>query len=88
MSIGIELLHNPSLIFLDEPTSGLDSFQAQSVMETLRSLAATGHTVVCSIHQPRSSIYSVNVRCFQKGLRDQCQTSVNSNACPRPTTDG
>jgi ABC-type multidrug transport system ATPase subunit len=58
VSIGVELLHNPPMVFLDEPTSGLDSFQAQSVMETLRSLASSGHTVVCSIHQvcERSSV--------------------------------
>jgi len=55
--LGLELLHMPRLIFVDEPTSGLDSFQAQNVMTTLRELACAGHTVVCSIHQPRSSIY-------------------------------
>ncbi len=37
---------------------GLDAFQAEKVMETLRKLAQEGHTVVCSIHQPRGSIYS------------------------------
>ena len=59
VTIGVELLHDPPLVFLDEPTSGLDSFQAQSVMQTLRHLASAGHTVVCSIHQPRSSIYAM-----------------------------
>lgn len=38
--------------------TGLDAFQAERVMETLRKLAQEGHTVVCSIHQPRGSIYS------------------------------
>ena len=51
LNIGLDLLHNPPLIFLDEPTSGLDSFQAQQVMTTLRELTLLGHTVVCSIHQ-------------------------------------
>lgn len=37
--------------------SGLDAFQAEKVMETLRQLAQDGHTVICSIHQPRGSIY-------------------------------
>lgn len=36
---------------------GLDAFQAEKVMETLRLLAQDGHTVICSIHQPRSSVY-------------------------------
>lgn len=37
---------------------GLDAFQAEKVMETLRQLALDGHTVICSIHQPRGSVYS------------------------------
>ncbi|KAK4779470.1 hypothetical protein SAY87_015576 [Trapa incisa] len=37
--------------------SGLDAFQAEKVMETLRQLAQDGHTVICSIHQPRGSVY-------------------------------
>lgn len=59
LSIGCELIGSASLVFLDEPTTGLDSFQAQKVMGVLKSLAAAGHTVVCSIHQPRSSIFSM-----------------------------
>lgn len=58
LSIACELIASPSVIFADEPTTGLDAFQAERVMETLRKLAHEGHTVVCSIHQPRGSIYS------------------------------
>ena len=58
VNIGVDLLHNPRLIFVDEPTSGLDSFQAEKVMQSLKNLADQGRTVVCSIHQPRSSIYA------------------------------
>ncbi|GFZ21464.1 ABC-2 type transporter family protein [Actinidia rufa] len=36
----------------------LDAFQAEKVMETLRQLAQDGHTVICSIHQPRGSVYA------------------------------
>lgn len=63
-NIGIELIKNPSLLFLDEPTSGLDSFQAQSVMECMNDLAHNGRTIVASIHQPRSSIYTMFDRLF------------------------
>ncbi|XP_065882069.1 ABC transporter G family member 7 [Euphorbia lathyris] len=58
LSLACELIASPSVIFADEPTTGLDAFQAERVMETLRQLAQDGHTVICSIHQPRSSVYS------------------------------
>ncbi|KAJ3030652.1 UNVERIFIED_CONTAM: hypothetical protein HDU68_008287 [Siphonaria sp. JEL0065] len=58
VSVGVQLLMNPSLIFMDEPTTGLDSFSARSLIETLVSLAhKTNRTIVLSIHQPRSDIF-------------------------------
>ncbi|KAM7484628.1 hypothetical protein LguiA_000637 [Lonicera macranthoides] len=57
LSLACELMASPSVIFADEPTTGLDAFQAERVMETLRQLAEDGHTVICSIHQPRGSVY-------------------------------
>lgn len=57
LSMACELIASPSVIFADEPTTGLDAFQAEKVMETLRQLAQDGHTVICSIHQPRGSVY-------------------------------
>jgi len=59
LSIAIELIHSPRMLFLDEPTTGLDSYQALNVMQKLRSLANEGRTVLVSIHQPRSSIFSL-----------------------------
>jgi len=59
LSIASEMIGTPALIFVDEPTSGLDSFQAEQVVGALRVLAKEGHTVVCSIHQPRGSIYNM-----------------------------
>ncbi|KAL8052952.1 hypothetical protein ABFX02_05G039100 [Erythranthe guttata] len=58
LSVACELIASPSVIFADEPTTGLDAFQAEKVMETLRQLAEDGHTVICSIHQPRGSVYA------------------------------
>ncbi|XP_027355275.1 ABC transporter G family member 9-like [Abrus precatorius] len=57
VSIGQEMLINPSLLFLDEPTSGLDSTTAQRIVLTLWELANGGRTVVMTIHQPSSRIY-------------------------------
>ncbi|XP_043694384.1 ABC transporter G family member 9 [Telopea speciosissima] len=57
VSIGQEMLINPSLLFLDEPTSGLDSTTAQRIVSTLWELAEGGRTVVMTIHQPSSRLY-------------------------------
>lgn len=48
-----------SLLFVDEPTSGLDSFMAMSVVRSLKKLAASGRTIVCTIHQPPSEVYAM-----------------------------
>ncbi|KAK7343882.1 hypothetical protein VNO77_12982 [Canavalia gladiata] len=57
VSIGQEMLVNPSLLFLDEPTSGLDSTTAQLIVSALRGLARAGRTVLTTIHQPSSRLY-------------------------------
>jgi ABC-type multidrug transport system ATPase subunit len=58
-SIGVQLLSNPSLLWLDEPTTGLDSTSAYQVVKTLQNLARRGRTIIVTIHQPRSEIYSL-----------------------------
>ncbi|KAI9350484.1 P-loop containing nucleoside triphosphate hydrolase protein [Zopfochytrium polystomum] len=58
VSVGVQLLLNPSVIFMDEPTTGLDAFSARSLIETLKLLCRRGRTIVISIHQPRSDIFS------------------------------
>ncbi|PIK44970.1 hypothetical protein BSL78_18154 [Apostichopus japonicus] len=59
LSFASELLTNPPLLFCDEPTSGLDSFMAQSVVETLRTLASEGRTILTTIHQPSSEVFQL-----------------------------
>lgn len=56
VSIGVDIIHGPSLLFLDEPTSGLDSTSAQSVIEKVHDIARSGSTVILTIHQPSSRI--------------------------------
>ncbi|KAH9941401.1 pleiotropic drug resistance ABC transporter [Amylocystis lapponica] len=58
-TIGVELVAKPSLIFLDEPTSGLDSQSAWAIMTFLRSLADSGQSIVCTIHQPSAELFEV-----------------------------
>ena len=50
VSIGIELLSKPSVMFLDEPSSGLDPATEESLMELLQTLTLTNLTVVCTTH--------------------------------------
>ncbi|KCV72529.1 hypothetical protein H696_00121 [Fonticula alba] len=57
--IGIELVTRPGLLFLDEPTSGLDSFTALAVMRVIRRISSEGCTVVSTIHQPSSDLFSL-----------------------------
>ncbi|ERN07886.1 hypothetical protein AMTR_s00012p00224800 [Amborella trichopoda] len=57
LTISVELVANPSIIFMDEPTSGLDASAAAIVMRTVRNTVDTGRTVVCTIHQPSIDIF-------------------------------
>ncbi|KAK4489205.1 hypothetical protein RD792_005000 [Penstemon davidsonii] len=57
LTIAVELVANPSIIFMDEPTSGLDARAAAIVMRTVRNTVDTGRTIVCTIHQPSIDIF-------------------------------
>ncbi|XP_058750916.1 ABC transporter G family member 15-like [Vicia villosa] len=59
LSIALEILTRPCLLFLDEPTSGLDSASAYFVAQTLRNIAHDGRTVISSIHQPSSEVFAL-----------------------------
>ncbi|KAJ8540157.1 hypothetical protein K7X08_026546 [Anisodus acutangulus] len=60
VSICIEILKRPKLLFLDEPTSGLDSAASYHVMNRIVQLAKQdGRTVVASIHQPSSEVFQL-----------------------------
>ncbi|MDY0814190.1 FHA domain-containing protein [Kitasatospora purpeofusca] len=50
VSVALELLTKPSLIFLDEPTSGLDPGMDREVMQMLRGLADDGRTILVVTH--------------------------------------
>ncbi|KAL6199709.1 hypothetical protein ACLB2K_029492 [Fragaria x ananassa] len=59
LSIALEILTKPRLLFLDEPTSGLDSAAAFFVVQILRYIAQDGRTVISSIHQPSSEVFAL-----------------------------
>jgi ABC-type multidrug transport system ATPase subunit len=57
LSIAVELVANPSVLFMDEPTSGLDARAAAIVMRAVRNVANSNRTVVVTIHQPSMEIF-------------------------------
>ena len=66
-SIGLELLTSPKLLVLDEPTSGLDPGLDAHVMETLRTLADDGQTVVLVTHSVDNLNFCDNVILLASG---------------------
>ncbi|MCL7042967.1 hypothetical protein MKW94_022502 [Papaver nudicaule] len=59
VSIGVDIIHDPILLFLDEPTSGLDSSCAFMVVKVLQRIARTGRIVIMSVHQPSSRVVNL-----------------------------
>ncbi|XP_037927304.1 ATP-binding cassette sub-family G member 4 [Teleopsis dalmanni] len=56
LSIGVELITNPPIMFFDEPTSGLDSVASLQIINYLRRLAYDGRIIICIVHQPSSRL--------------------------------
>ncbi|XP_063709394.1 ABC transporter G family member 2-like [Culicoides brevitarsis] len=79
LSIGVELITNPSVMFFDEPTSGLDSVSSLQVIKHLRELAHDGRTIIVVVHQPSSSLLQLfddlyiltNGNCIYNGALDE-----------------
>lgn len=59
VTVGVELVTRPSVLFLDEPTTGLDAYSSLLLVRSLRALADSGRTVLCTIHQPRPDIFAL-----------------------------
>lgn len=81
LSIGTQMIANPSIMFLDEPTTGLDAYSAFLVIKTLKKLAKNGgRTFIMSIHQPRSDIlFLLDYLCIlSKGRVVFCDEMTNT----------
>jgi ABC-type multidrug transport system ATPase subunit len=60
VSICIEMLTRPRLLFLDEPTSGLDSAASYHVMSHITRIAARERmTVIAAVHQPSGDVFEL-----------------------------
>ena len=62
LSLAVELLSQPRLLFVDEATTGLDSTNAAKVVDILAGLSRRGVTCVLSIHQPRPDMFRLLTR--------------------------
>lgn len=73
VSIGVELIADPSLFFLDEPDSGLDGIVARELMDCLRTIADQGKIVMVITHSPDRVPENFNkVIVLAKGVKDNC----------------
>ncbi|KAJ3220188.1 hypothetical protein HDU67_005514 [Dinochytrium kinnereticum] len=76
VSIGLELLSQPSILFLDEPTSGLDAFTAVNIISTVSRIAKTRNaSVLMTIHQPRTDIHFLDVVTLDQRTKDLLEES-------------
>ncbi|XP_051119662.1 pleiotropic drug resistance protein 1-like [Andrographis paniculata] len=83
LTIAVELVANPSIIFMDEPTSGLDARAAAIVMRTVRNTVNTGRTVVCTIHQPSIDVFEAFDELFlmKRGGQEIYVGPLGHNSC-------
>ncbi|XP_050541167.1 ATP-binding cassette sub-family G member 4-like isoform X2 [Daktulosphaira vitifoliae] len=59
LSIALELIGNPQILFLDEPTTGLDDLSSLQCISLLKDLASDGQTIICSIHTPNEKMFKM-----------------------------
>jgi len=71
LTIAVELVAKPSILFLDEPTSGLDGQSSFIIVSFLKKLVKSGQAVLCTIHQPSASLFKEfdNVLLLKSGGR-------------------
>lgn len=59
LTMALEVVADPVVLFLDEPTSGISASSALVVANALRNIANTGTSVICTVHQPSSEVFGM-----------------------------
>nr|ASS36029.1 ABCG1 [Samia ricini] len=94
LSVALELLNNPPVIFLDEPTTGLDDVASSTCVSLLKRVARGGRTVICSIHTPSARLFAefdhvyvlADGRCAYQGTSHGVVPFLNELQLPCPKT--
>ncbi|XP_061379738.1 ATP-binding cassette sub-family G member 1-like [Danaus plexippus] len=94
LSIALELVNNPPVVFLDEPTTGLDDVASSTCVSLLKRVSRGGRTVVCSLHTPSARLFAMfdhvyvvaGGRCAYQGSSAGVVPFLNELALPCPRT--
>lgn len=94
LAFASEIMTHKPILFCDEPTSGLDTFMADGLVKVMMNLAASGKTIICTIHQPSTSIFKkFDTLCLLSegrvayfGPREQCVGFFSDLGYVCPTT--
>ena len=78
VSIAVEILTDPLILFLDEPTSPLDPQTIEEFLEILRNLSNKGTTVIMVTHKPEDLHYMDTVIFMAEGGHKVFQGNTNS----------
>ncbi|MBA0821810.1 hypothetical protein Goarm_018648 [Gossypium armourianum] len=83
LTIAVELVSNPSIIFMDEPTTDLDARAAVVVMRVVKNIVSTKRTVVCTIHQPSIDIFEAfnEIILMKRGGQIIYSGELGQNSC-------
>jgi ABC-type multidrug transport system ATPase subunit/pSer/pThr/pTyr-binding forkhead associated (FHA) protein/ABC-type multidrug transport system permease subunit len=78
VSIAVEILTDPLILFLDEPTSPLDPQTIEEFLEILRNLSNKGTTVIMVTHKPEDLNYMDTVIFMAEGGHKVYQGETSS----------